>query len=154
MEVLRINLTTLRANTLGLQQLPTDTAEFRIIRKFNLTFRALHQHCPPTKLQSMTARQECQALHMRVLVVWFSGQARERLKILKKVPPFLMDGSPCIEGELSRICRKRASSLACRRNRVSQLELLSIGPLPAQAISLRLQSQNSLGYQFAYSPLA
>lgn len=41
---------------------------------------------------------------------------------------------------LSEICRKRASSQTwCGgRNRVSQLELLSIAPLPPQAISLRL----------------
>ena len=40
-------MTTLRADMLGLQWLSTDPTELRVVRKFGLTFRALHRHCSP-----------------------------------------------------------------------------------------------------------
>jgi hypothetical protein len=39
-------------------------AEFRSSTILGLTLRALHQHYTLTELQSVTARQECQALRM------------------------------------------------------------------------------------------
>jgi hypothetical protein len=53
----------LGANKLALQCPATGHAEFSIIGKFCLATRTLHQQYPSTKLQSMTAGQECQAPH-------------------------------------------------------------------------------------------
>jgi hypothetical protein len=47
LEILRIDVTTLRANPRGLQWLSTDPTELGIIGELGLTLRALHRHCFP-----------------------------------------------------------------------------------------------------------
>jgi hypothetical protein len=46
---------TAAADEFRLQRLAASVAEFGIVGKLSLAIRALHQECPPTELQSMTA---------------------------------------------------------------------------------------------------
>jgi hypothetical protein len=55
---------TVFADKLGLKRLTAFLAVLGAVTIVSLTFRALHQQYLPTELQSMTAGQECQALHM------------------------------------------------------------------------------------------
>jgi hypothetical protein len=45
-----------------MERVSAFSAEFRFFTIFGLAIWALRQHCPPTKLKSMTAGQECQEL--------------------------------------------------------------------------------------------
>jgi hypothetical protein len=50
------------ADKLSTKKLTAFLAVLSVVTIVNPTFRALHQECPPRKPQSMTAKQECQAL--------------------------------------------------------------------------------------------
>jgi hypothetical protein len=57
-----VRMLTVFADKLSLKRLTAFLAVLSVVTIVNPTLRALHQECPPRKPQSMTAKQECQAL--------------------------------------------------------------------------------------------